>query len=329
MARYKTAPTAEMNEVTTSPAQPAAVTARAGDTNEVVSDRDQEEVARNIVNSKKRKRTTKSPAAAPLPNKDAHAKESSQAEEYDSDDGSAMARPSKKSKQTTSAAEGTDEVESMPVKKVTKTPPPDAVIQAFMDAIPTITNWSSNNDAVSDVYCNIVKWLDKDDLPVEKVAELYHAAGYGIQDPSKRSPNSEKNICKLYNNWAPKFYAEKGITFVGRQDRKKLGKPSKAKKAAAPKQKRTKTQAVSGGIVGEGAVAPNVPANAPEHALTFQSRPTTVEDVCANQEEDFDHERPAHANSPEQKSKTSEVEADVDVATQDWKPQPLPPYYCH
>jgi hypothetical protein len=179
--------------------------------------------------------------------------------EHDAEDDSAAAPPLKKPKKSASMAEQDDDVEydsgDGDAKPADKTPgtsskkkprggkkipmptPPDSTIQAFLDAIPNITSWSSPN--IRDIYCNIIEWTDKDHKAAIQIATTYHEEGNGNQDPTKVTKNPGAHIYKLYNNWAPKFYKEKGVEFVSLGDRKKYS-TAKGKKAAKGLTKKAK-----------------------------------------------------------------------------------------
>jgi hypothetical protein len=146
--------------------------------------------------------------------------------------------------------------------------PPDSTIQAFLDAIPSITSWSSPN--IRDIYCDIIKWTDKDHKGAIEIAETYHELGNGNQDPTKVTVNRSANIYKLYDKWAPKFYQEKGVGFVSLRDRRKYStvRGKNAVEGLTKKAKISKPK-VNKGV---GAVASKPLVEAREHSDTIPSQ---------------------------------------------------------
>ncbi|KAH7066988.1 hypothetical protein BKA63DRAFT_557578 [Paraphoma chrysanthemicola] len=131
----------------------------------------------------------------------------------------------------------------IPTQEKKTQPTSDAMIKAFLDAIPHINSWTSSK--IKEGPCKIIEWLDKDGVSMERVVELYNAMGHGNQDPKKPTGNPKTNIYKVYNRWAPDFYKEQGIVFVRLHDRKKYleGQEKKASKSSVKKPKSSKPKA--------------------------------------------------------------------------------------
>ena len=77
-------------------------------------------------------------------------------------------------------------------------------ILVFKDAISAITDWSSST--VAQKHVQVIHWFDVLGLTKDECAERY---------PNKEGkPCSAANIYKVYNTWAPRFYAEKAVAYI-------------------------------------------------------------------------------------------------------------------
>jgi hypothetical protein len=251
-----------------------------------------------VPKNNKRKRTKKDNAGVQTSTTAiAAAMKTNDPDEHDAEDDTAAAPPLKKPKKSASMAEQDSDVEynsgdgdPTPVDKTSgisskkkprgakNTPmptPPDSTIQAFLDAIPSITSWSSPN--IRDIYCDIIKWTDKDHKGAIEIAETYHELGNGNQDPTKVTVNRSANIYKLYDKWAPKFYQEKGVGFVSLRDRRKYS-TVRGKNAAEGLTKKAKISKpkVNKGV---GAVASKPLVEAREHSDTIPSQTPPPQEV--------------------------------------------------
>lgn len=92
-----------------------------------------------------------------------------------------------------------------------------AQILAFKDGISKVTDWTSTT--IIKKHVQVIYWFDVEGLSKEECAKRY---------PNKEGqPCSMTNIFKVYNTYAPRFYAEKGLVYVP------LGKRGAAKAHAA------------------------------------------------------------------------------------------------
>ncbi|KAF1927221.1 uncharacterized protein M421DRAFT_185354 [Didymella exigua CBS 183.55] len=97
-------------------------------------------------------------------------------------------------------------------------------IRAFKDGISKIKDWTSN--IVIKKHVQIIYWFDVENLSKDECAKRY---------PNKNGqPCSLTNIFKVYNTYAPRFYAEKGLEYIP------LGKRVSARAAPILKKKKGK-----------------------------------------------------------------------------------------
>jgi hypothetical protein len=79
-----------------------------------------------------------------------------------------------------------------------------AEIQKFKDGVANIKDWTSLK--LDHKHVQVVYWFDVEGLSKAECAKRY---------PNKEGlPCSAANIFKTYNKYAPRFYAEKGLTFI-------------------------------------------------------------------------------------------------------------------
>ncbi|KAJ4376517.1 hypothetical protein N0V86_006629 [Didymella sp. IMI 355093] len=84
-----------------------------------------------------------------------------------------------------------------------------AEIRAFNASITAIKDWTSTT--VAKKHVQVIYWFDVEHLSKEECAKRY---------PNKESkPCSMTNIFKVYNNYVPRFYAEKGLRFIPLRER--------------------------------------------------------------------------------------------------------------
>lgn len=100
-----------------------------------------------------------------------------------------QSRPHKRRKQDTTTTETTYTI---------------AEVQTFKDEIRKIKDWTSNT--IDPKHVQVVYWFDVAGLSKTECAERYPN-----QDGN---PCSSANIFKIYNKYAPRFYMEKGLTFI-------------------------------------------------------------------------------------------------------------------
>ncbi|KAH5469355.1 hypothetical protein HBI22_032340 [Parastagonospora nodorum] len=161
--------------------------------------------------------------------------------------GKAVAPPKAKSKATDNSSDEGNEEEYLSApkptqaktpkrKKAPRIPRPDAEVQAFLDGVPNVTNWTSTTGIHPD-YCKIIEWLDKDKLEMKEIIALYRQLPKRMSD----GDNPDKNIYKHYEKWAPKFYTEKNLVFVSRIDRRKYLAAEKAAGRVAPNPPKVKS----------------------------------------------------------------------------------------
>lgn len=95
-------------------------------------------------------------------------------------------------------------------------------IRAFINGVSKIQDWTSNN--ILKKHIQMIYWFDIENLSKDECAKRY---------PNKQGqPCSMTNIFKVYNTYAPRFYAEKGLEYVP------LGKRGSARAASVVKKKK-------------------------------------------------------------------------------------------
>lgn len=82
---------------------------------------------------------------------------------------------------------------------------------AFAKAIQEISDWSSLT--VSPKHVQLIYWLDIEGIKKEECAERYR------KEDSETC--SVSNIFRMYNRYAPAFYAEKGVKFIALSERRR------------------------------------------------------------------------------------------------------------
>lgn len=80
-------------------------------------------------------------------------------------------------------------------------------IEAFMIAKENIQDWASSD--IETKYLDVITWTDRDHLTCSECAVKFVDEGHAL-----RNSCSAQHINRIYGIWAPRFYAEMGITFV-------------------------------------------------------------------------------------------------------------------
>jgi hypothetical protein len=132
-------------------------------------------------------------------------------------DDSSLSRP-KKQKTAASSLAATDLEKPQdappvtPTARIIKGIPRDDTIEAFLDGINNLKDWSSS--AVAEQYRAIIEWRDRQGISMENIAPKYAALGYG-----KGGKGGIQNMHKLYNRHGKTFYEDKGLRWVTLGDR--------------------------------------------------------------------------------------------------------------
>ncbi|KAF2828240.1 hypothetical protein CC86DRAFT_381179 [Ophiobolus disseminans] len=209
----------------TMPALPTAANVNTATQNDVdMGDRENVDNSVATSNNSKRKR-----AANPTKTKKGKKSDRSKTDTAGVDDEAASESTPKEKHKSKDAGKGKQNDSEDESDKPKKAPPPDNVIRVMIDGVKNVVDWTSTT--VDADYCEIIKMFDHDGCTGAQVEEFWFNKGHG--NTNKKSKAREKNVYKHYSTYGRKFYAERGIQFVGLNARKLfLGREKKADAAA-------------------------------------------------------------------------------------------------